>query len=137
MKRNALAPDELIAAVRLPPARGPQQFAKVGTRNAMVIAVSSFALALHPDRRTVGTGIGSAAPTPRRAPPRPLRPARSRRDRGPRAPRTAARFGALVAAAAAHPSTTCAAPPPTAGTPWPCSAAARWPGPGATTGGRR
>jgi CO/xanthine dehydrogenase FAD-binding subunit len=33
----------------------------------MVIAVSAFALALHPARRTVGTGIGSAAPTPRRA----------------------------------------------------------------------
>jgi CO/xanthine dehydrogenase FAD-binding subunit len=33
----------------------------------MVIAVSAFACALHPDRRVVGTGIGSAAPTPRRA----------------------------------------------------------------------
>jgi CO/xanthine dehydrogenase FAD-binding subunit len=29
--------------------------------------VTAFALALHPDRRSVGTGIGSAAPTPRRA----------------------------------------------------------------------
>jgi CO/xanthine dehydrogenase FAD-binding subunit len=67
VKRSALAPDELIAAVLLPAATGPQQFAKVGTRNAMVIAVSSFACALHPDRRAVGTGIGSAAPTPRRA----------------------------------------------------------------------
>jgi CO/xanthine dehydrogenase FAD-binding subunit len=34
----------------------------------MVIAVSAFACALDPDRRAVGTGIGSAAPTPRRAP---------------------------------------------------------------------
>jgi CO/xanthine dehydrogenase FAD-binding subunit len=34
----------------------------------MVIAVSAFACALHPDRREIGTGIGSAAPTPRRAP---------------------------------------------------------------------
>jgi len=67
VKRNALAPDELIAAVRVPTATGPQQFSKIGTRNAMVIAVSAFACALHPDRRTVGTGIGSAAPTPRRA----------------------------------------------------------------------
>jgi CO/xanthine dehydrogenase FAD-binding subunit len=67
VKRNALAPDELIAAVLLPAATGPQQFSKVGTRNAMVIAVSAFACALHPDRRAVGTGIGSAAPTPRRA----------------------------------------------------------------------
>jgi CO/xanthine dehydrogenase FAD-binding subunit len=68
VKRNALEPDELIAAVLVPRAAGPQQFCKVGTRNAMVIAVSAFACALHPDRRAVGTGIGSAAPTPRRAP---------------------------------------------------------------------
>ncbi len=67
VKRNALEPDELIAAVRIPTATGPQQYSKVGTRNAMVIAVSAFACALHPDRRSVGTGIGSAAPTPRRA----------------------------------------------------------------------
>src|SRR5688572_2919310 len=67
VKRNALEPDELIAAVVIPSATGPQQFSKVGTRNAMVIAVSAFACALHPDRQTVGTGIGSAAPTPLRA----------------------------------------------------------------------
>jgi CO/xanthine dehydrogenase FAD-binding subunit len=65
VKRNALEPDELIGAVLVPTAAGPQQFCKVGTRNAMVIAVSAFACALHPDRRAVGTGIGSAAPTPR------------------------------------------------------------------------
>jgi CO/xanthine dehydrogenase FAD-binding subunit len=68
VKRSALAPDELIAAVLVPEAAGPQQFCKVGPRNAMVIAVSAFACALHPDRKAVGTGIGSAAPTPRRAP---------------------------------------------------------------------
>ena len=34
----------------------------------MVIAVAAFGLALHPGRRSVGTGIGSAAPTPVRAP---------------------------------------------------------------------
>jgi CO/xanthine dehydrogenase FAD-binding subunit len=67
-KRSALAPDELIAAVLVPPAAGPQQFAKVGTRNAMVIAVCAFALSLDVPRRRVGTGIGSAAPTPIRAP---------------------------------------------------------------------
>jgi CO/xanthine dehydrogenase FAD-binding subunit len=66
-KRSVLAPDELISAVLIAPATGPQQFAKVGTRNAMVIAVCSFAVALHPERRSVGTGIGSAAPTPVRA----------------------------------------------------------------------
>jgi CO/xanthine dehydrogenase FAD-binding subunit len=68
VKRNALQPDELISAVLITPPAGPQQFCKIGTRNAMVIAVAAFGLALHPDGRTVGTGIGSAAPTPRRAP---------------------------------------------------------------------
>jgi CO/xanthine dehydrogenase FAD-binding subunit len=68
VKRNALAPDELIAAIRIIPPTGPQQFAKIGTRNAMVISVAAFGLALHPHRKAVGTGIGSAAPTPRRAP---------------------------------------------------------------------
>ncbi|MFI9645019.1 FAD binding domain-containing protein [Streptomyces sp. NPDC052040] len=67
VKRNALAPDELIRAVRVKKADGPQQYAKVGTRNAMVIAVCAFGLALHPETRTVRTGIGSAAPTPVRA----------------------------------------------------------------------
>jgi CO/xanthine dehydrogenase FAD-binding subunit len=63
-KRNAMRKDELIAAFLVAPASGPQQFSKVGTRNAMVIAVCSFALALDAERRRVGTGIGSAAPTP-------------------------------------------------------------------------
>ncbi|MCZ9337937.1 FAD binding domain-containing protein, partial [Streptomyces sp. TRM76130] len=67
VKRNALAPDELIRAVHVRKADGPQQFSKVGTRNAMVIAVCAFGLALHPATRTVRTGIGSAAPTPVRA----------------------------------------------------------------------
>jgi CO/xanthine dehydrogenase FAD-binding subunit len=63
-KRNAMRKDELIAAFLIEPATGPQQFSKVGTRNAMVIAVCSFAVALDPQRRHVGTGFGSAAPTP-------------------------------------------------------------------------
>ena len=67
-KRSALAPDELIIGVRVRKAPGPQQFAKVGTRNAMVIAVCSFAVELDVANRRVGTGIGSAGPTPLRAP---------------------------------------------------------------------
>ena len=66
-KRNALRPDELIAAFRVPRAEGPQQYSKIGTRNAMVIAVCAFGLALHPEQRKVGTCLGSAAPTPVRA----------------------------------------------------------------------
>jgi CO/xanthine dehydrogenase FAD-binding subunit len=105
-KQSALAAGELICAVHLPAAAGPQQFAKIGTRNAMVIAVCSFALALDPALGRVGTGIGSAGPTPLRA-----------RDAerflegvldseglwgsgGPIGEAAAARFGALVAAAA-------------------------------------
>jgi CO/xanthine dehydrogenase FAD-binding subunit len=77
-KRNALVPDELITALLVPAATGPQQFAKIGTRNAMVIAVCAFALDLRlPPVGTgmagtgigpaAGTGIGSAGPTPLRA----------------------------------------------------------------------
>jgi CO/xanthine dehydrogenase FAD-binding subunit len=66
-KRNTLRQDELIVSVRFPAARGAQQFAKIGPRNAMVIAVASFAIALWPDSRSVGTGLGSVAPTPRQA----------------------------------------------------------------------
>jgi CO/xanthine dehydrogenase FAD-binding subunit len=66
-KRNAMRKDELIAAFLVEPAKGPQQFSKVGTRNAMVIAVCSFALAIDSEHRRIGTGIGSAAPTPVRA----------------------------------------------------------------------
>jgi len=67
-KRNVLEPDELVRAVQVPVADGPQQFAKVGTRNAMVISVCGFALSLHPSRGLVGTCIGSAGPTVLRAP---------------------------------------------------------------------
>lgn len=63
-KRNAMRKDELIRAFLIKPAKGPQQFSKIGTRNAMVIAVCSFALDIDSELRRIGTGIGSAAPTP-------------------------------------------------------------------------
>jgi CO/xanthine dehydrogenase FAD-binding subunit len=101
VKRNALAPDELIRSVAIPAAAGPQQFAKVGSRNAMVIAVCSFALALDPDRRRVGTGIGSAGPTPLAAPAAESFLTGALDWPSLRLPEGAARrFGALVAAAA-------------------------------------
>ncbi|MFI7610465.1 FAD binding domain-containing protein [Nonomuraea terrae] len=62
--RSALEADEIVTAVRLPVAAGPQQFAKLGPRNAMVIAVASVALTLDPGHRRVGCSAGSAAPTP-------------------------------------------------------------------------
>lgn len=106
VKRNALAADELIAAVHIPVAPGPQQFAKIGTRNAMVIAVCSFAIALDPVRRTIGTGIGSAGPTPLRAVEAEAFLAAVLDERGlwegagPIDERTVDEFGRLAAAAA-------------------------------------
>jgi len=107
VKRSALAADELIAAIRIPAADGPQEFAKVGVRNAMVIAVSSFAIALHPEQGRVGTGFGSAAPTPRPAAEAEEFLAAELADRGlwesrgPLAQSAVRRFGDLVAGAAA------------------------------------
>jgi len=128
-KRNALAADELITAVLIPAAPGPQQFAKIGTRNAMVIAVCAFALELRPPRATtgaaprattadnpvsdypvamgsVGTGVGSAGPTPLRAQAAEeflsgvLGEAGLWQSAGRLPDRVAQRFGELVAAAA-------------------------------------
>ena len=66
-KRNALRENELISAFYVPEAEGPQQYSKIGPRNAMVIAVCSFGLALQPKRGKLGACIGSAGPTPIRA----------------------------------------------------------------------
>jgi CO/xanthine dehydrogenase FAD-binding subunit len=101
-KRNVLAPDELITAVHVRTAPGAQQFSKIGTRNAMVIAVCSFALELDPGERRVGTCIGSAAPTPVRA-ARAEAFAAGELDwagGGELKPEVAERFGELVAEAA-------------------------------------
>jgi CO/xanthine dehydrogenase FAD-binding subunit len=106
VKRTAAEPDELIAAVHVPLPSGPEQFSKVGTRNAMVIAVAAFGLALHPDRQEVGTGIGSAAATPIRALAAEqflgaaLTDAGLWESRGPLPESAAAEFARLVAAAA-------------------------------------
>jgi CO/xanthine dehydrogenase FAD-binding subunit len=102
VKRSALEPDELIRAFWTAPASGPQYFSKIGTRNAMVIAVCSFAIALRPEERRVGTGLGSAAPTPRRAvAAEEFLSAELDWDGGaPVAPSAARRFGELVGEAA-------------------------------------
>jgi CO/xanthine dehydrogenase FAD-binding subunit len=101
VKRSALEPDELIRAFWMAPATGAQHFSKIGTRNAMVIAVCSFAVALHPGERRVGTGIGSAAPTPLRATAAEEFLARELDWDGPLDEAVAREFGALVASAAA------------------------------------
>src|SRR5438874_1782021 len=101
-KRNAMRKDELITAFLVQPAPGPQQFSKVGTRNAMVIAVCSFALSIDRDHRRVGTGIGSAGPTPLRALEAETFIQGELDWEGRRPPSTATlqRFGELAAAAA-------------------------------------
>jgi CO/xanthine dehydrogenase FAD-binding subunit len=66
-KKNVLKDDELIAAFHIPVAEGPQQYAKIGPRNAMVIAVCCLGLALRPEQQKVGVCVGSAGPTPFRA----------------------------------------------------------------------
>jgi len=61
-KRNALAEDELIVAVRVRPSGEPQTFMKVGPRNAMVIAVCSLALVADRERGELRAAYGSSGP---------------------------------------------------------------------------
>jgi CO/xanthine dehydrogenase FAD-binding subunit len=62
-KKNAMAPDELIIGMRWPRLRGPGSFSKIGTRNAMVIAVAGLCLMVDEDRRRVNVALGSVGPT--------------------------------------------------------------------------
>jgi CO/xanthine dehydrogenase FAD-binding subunit len=105
-KKSAMRPDELVTAFVVKPAAGGQQFSKVGTRNAMVIAVCSFAIDIDMQKQKVGTGIGSAGPTPLRAIEAEtfiegVLDEHHRWERRDEIPESAvARFGELVAAAA-------------------------------------
>jgi len=101
-KKSAMRADELVTAFLIRPASGGQQFSKVGTRNAMVIAVCSFAIDVDVEREQVGTGIGSAGPTPLRAPEAEAFIQGELDWKNRRAPSDATlrRFGDLVAAAA-------------------------------------
>jgi CO/xanthine dehydrogenase FAD-binding subunit len=101
-KKSVMRGDELVAAFLVRPSQGGQQFSKVGTRNAMVIAVCSFAVDVDHAQRKVGTGIGSAGPTPLAAPDAEHFAAGELDWDSRRSPSEAAlrRFGDLVAAAA-------------------------------------
>jgi CO/xanthine dehydrogenase FAD-binding subunit len=68
VKRTDLRPDELILGARWRTPRGPGSFSKVGTRNAMVIAVAALCLVLDEDARAVRVALGSVGPTVLRAP---------------------------------------------------------------------
>ena len=63
VKRTARRPGELISAVTVPLLDGWQGYAKVGVRNAMVIAIASSCLAVDVPTRSVRLALGSVAPT--------------------------------------------------------------------------
>src|SRR6267378_7198603 len=66
-KKTALAPDELIVGTRWKVVNGPGSFSKIGTRNAMVIAVAGLCLQVDQDARQVRVALGSVGPTILRA----------------------------------------------------------------------
>ena len=63
VKRTARQPDELITAVTVPLLDGWQGYAKVGIRNAMVIAIAGACLAVDGPTRSIRLALGSVAPT--------------------------------------------------------------------------
>jgi CO/xanthine dehydrogenase FAD-binding subunit len=67
VKKTAIEPGEVIREIRVPRLDGPQQFLKVGTRNAMVISIVVCGLAVDRAGRSVRLGLGSVAPRPLRA----------------------------------------------------------------------
>jgi CO/xanthine dehydrogenase FAD-binding subunit len=100
VKRTALGPGELITAVTVPLLAGWQGYAKVGVRNAMVIAIAGACLAVDRPSRSVRIALGSVAPTIVRAPEaEAFATAAADWDAGSVAPADAARFGELAAAA--------------------------------------
>lgn len=63
VKRTAIQPGELITEITVPVVAGWQGYAKVGVRNAMVIAVASAALVVDQTNRSVAVALGSVGPT--------------------------------------------------------------------------
>jgi CO/xanthine dehydrogenase FAD-binding subunit len=66
--RTTLEANELIVSVHLPRTPWRSRFAKVGTRNAMVIATCSVAVAVNTDTGSARIAAGAVAPTARRLP---------------------------------------------------------------------
>lgn len=67
-KRTDRRTGEVIVGVRLRRPDGPQEFCKLGTRQAMVISVASVAVVSDRSDRSVRVGLGAVGPTPLRAP---------------------------------------------------------------------
>ncbi len=68
VKRTALAPGEMIVSVTVPLVHGWQGYAKVGVRNAMVIAVASACVVLDRAHERAAVALGSVGPTILRCP---------------------------------------------------------------------
>ncbi len=67
VKATGIAADEVVVAATVRRVRGPQAFLKVGTRNAMVIAIASAAVVLDPQLEEVRCALGSVGRRPLRA----------------------------------------------------------------------
>lgn len=63
VKKNVLEPGELITAITMPVRHGWQGYAKVGVRNAMVIATASACLARDRERAAVSLALGAVGTT--------------------------------------------------------------------------
>jgi len=66
-KKTAIEPSELILGARWHVVRGPGSFSKIGTRNAMVIAIANLCLQVDEEQRRVRVALGSVGPTILRA----------------------------------------------------------------------
>ena len=63
VKKNCLQPSEFVHSVSMPIVDGWQGYAKVGTRNAMVISTASACLVRDSDEGFVSIALGSVGPT--------------------------------------------------------------------------
>ncbi len=100
VKRTALAPGELVRAISLPLLEGWQGYAKVGVRNAMVIATASVCVVVDVPTRSVRIALGSVGPTVLRcAEAEALAATEVDWSGGAIDPEAARRVGALAAAA--------------------------------------
>ena len=107
VKETAREPGELILGARWSVPRGPGSFSKIGTRNAMVIAVANLCLQLDEPTRSVRVALGSVAPTVVRSDAAETFAAQALQDAGVwddrrmhLAPDVIERFGELVVEAA-------------------------------------
>jgi len=98
---TVLGADELITAVRVPLAAGPQRFQKIGRRQGLVKSLCSFALTLDSGQRRVRAAVGAygAAPVRVLAAEQLIEESRVVYGAGPLPAALVAEFGRLAATA--------------------------------------